>query len=336
MTSSPLSSEAPGVPSRGFRSWLRRYPLTSFFGLALGFSWLVSLPYLLSVWGIGTNPVMGGFMLKQWIGPALAGLVMAGALGGRGGLRELRSKGRKWRIGWLWWVAVTVVPPLLILLGVFLVVGVPAVPPAIGPGTAVTYLVSFVLVFIAVGLPEEIGWRGFALPRLQARFGPLVGTLILGVLWAGWHLPFFLVPDHGGGPNADWIAVATNFALFTLMVVILSIPLSFVFNRTGGSVFATALLHAAIDTPQLVWLPLLMPVGSQNSTSGEWQLNLAVVMTFGVVAALIVVLTRGRLGWSPTGHPALPTVSTPSPTQTRPGLVTTASTPNTTSLPRRR
>lgn len=306
MANSPLESEAPGVPSSGFRSRLRRYPLISFFALAYGFSWLVSLPYLLSVWRIGTNPLMGGFMLKQWIGPALAGLVMAGALGGRDGLRELRSKGRKWRIGWRWCLAVLVAPPLLILLGVLLVAGVPSVLPTIGSRFTVTYLVSFALVFIAVGLPEEIGWRGFALPRLQARFGPLVGTLILGLLWAGWHLPFFLAPDHGGGPNADWTAVATNFALFTLTVVILSIPLSFVFNRTGGSVLATALSHAAIDTPQLVWLPLLMPVSTQNSTSAEWQLNLALVMTFGAVAALIVVLTRGRLGWSP-----IPRHSTP-------------------------
>jgi hypothetical protein len=61
----------------------------------------------------------------------------------------------------------------------------------------------------------------------------------------------------------------------------------------------TALLHTAIDTPQLVWLPLLLPVGAANSTSGEARLDLAVLMAFGAVALAIVTLTRGRLGWNP-------------------------------------
>jgi hypothetical protein len=61
----------------------------------------------------------------------------------------------------------------------------------------------------------------------------------------------------------------------------------------------TALLHAAIDTPQLAWLPLLLPVGFANSPSGEGRLDLAVLVPFGVVALLIVAVTRGRLGWTP-------------------------------------
>ncbi len=176
------------------------------------------------------------------------------------------------------------------------VFGVPGTPPTLSPTLLGAYLGYFVLVFIAVGFPEELGWRGFALPRLQARLGPLRASLILGVLWAGWHLPFFLTPDHGGGPGADVAVVATNFALFTAMVVAMSVVFTFVYNRTGGSVFATAVLHTAIDTPQLVWLPLLLPVGIENSATGEGRLDLAVLVAFGVVAVVIAVLTRGRLG----------------------------------------
>jgi membrane protease YdiL (CAAX protease family) len=188
--------------------------------------------------------------------------------------------------------------PLLILVGVLAVFGVPTSAPAVGPGILASYLGYFVLVFFAVGLPEELGWRGFALPRLQARFGPLRGSLILGVLWAGWHLPFFLTPDHGGGPRADVMAVATSFLLFAGMVVVMAIPFSFVYNATRGSVFMTALLHAAIDTPQVVWLPLLLPVGIENSTSGEGHLNLALLLAFGTVALVILAMTKGRLGWT--------------------------------------
>jgi len=296
MTISPSRTEpAPGR----LRTLLRSSPLTSFFVLAYAFSWLVSVPYILSVWGVVPNSLMAGFMLKQWVGPALAAMVMAVVTGGRPGLRALRAAGRVWRVGWQWYVAVLVGAPLLILAGVLAVFGVPASLPGFGPGIVASYLGYFVLVFFAVGLPEELGWRGFALPRLQERFGPLGGTLILGALWAGWHLPFFLTPDHGGGPHADLATVATNFALFAGMVVLMAVPFSLVYNATRGSVFMAALLHAAIDTPQVVWLPLLLPVGIENSTSGEGRLNLALLMAFGVVAFVIVAVTKGRLGWSP-------------------------------------
>ena len=295
MTTSSLS--VVGAAS-GLRAWLRQHPLTGFFVLAYVFSTLVSLPYILFVWGLSPNDMMAGFMLKQWVGPALAAMVMAVVMGGRPGLRELRASGRLWRVGWPWYISVLVVPPLLILAGVLLVLGGPATPPAVGPGLIASYAGYFVLVFFAVGLPEELGWRGFALPRLQARFGPLGGTLILGALWAGWHLPFFLTPDHGGGPHVDLAAVATNFAIFAGMVVLMAIPFTFVYNRTGGSVFMSALLHAAIDTPQLVWLPLLLPVGIENSPLGEGRLDLAVLVPFAVVGLTIVAVTRGRLGWT--------------------------------------
>ncbi|HEY3409518.1 MAG TPA: type II CAAX endopeptidase family protein [Propionicimonas sp.] len=294
-----ISLPHAGPASGRLRTLLRSSPLTSFFVLSYTFSWLVSLPYILSVWGVVPNTLMAGFMLKQWVGPALAAMVMAVVTGGRSGLRELRAAGRAWRVGWQWYAVVLVGAPLLILAGVLAVFGVPTSLAGFEPGIVASYLGYFVLVFFAVGLPEELGWRGFALPRLQARFGPLRGTLILGVLWAGWHLPFFLTPDHGGGPQADVMVVVTNFALFAGMVVLMAVPFSFVYNATRGSVFMAALLHAAIDTPQVVWLPLLLPVGIENSTSGEGRLSLALLLAFGVVASVIVAVTKGRLGWAP-------------------------------------
>lgn len=283
----------------GLRHWLRGHPLTGFFVLAYASSWLVSLPYILSVWDVVPDTMLAGFLLKQWVGPALAAVVMVAVIGGRSGLRRLRASARAWRVGWPWYVVTLLGAPLLILAGVILVIGPPAALPRIGPELVVSGLGSFVVVFFAVGLPEELGWRGFALPRLQARFGPLRGSLLLGVLWAGWHLPFFLTPDHGGGPHAGLADVATNVAVFATMVVLLSVPFAFVYNRTGGSVFMTSLLHSAIDTPQLVWVPLLLPVGMENSTSGEGRLDLALLLAFGTLALLIVVFTRGRLGAAP-------------------------------------
>ena len=67
------------------------------------------------------------------------------------------------------------------------------------------YLPVLVLRMATTGLAEEPGWRDFASPRLQARRGPVVGTIILGSLWGGWHLPLFLT-TRGGGPNVTWVA----------------------------------------------------------------------------------------------------------------------------------
>jgi len=108
-----------------------------------------------------------------------------------------------------------------------------------------TYLSTYVLVVILGGpLFEEPGWRGFALPRLQPLHGPLVGTLILGLLWALWHLPEFLVPswaESSGGRSflamIKFVAAASAFA----------IVITWVFNHTKGSVFTAILVHASID-----------------------------------------------------------------------------------------
>jgi membrane protease YdiL (CAAX protease family) len=145
------------------------------------------------------------------------------------------------------------------------------------PVLLVSYPVYFVAVFFGVGLPEEIGWRGFALPRMQPRYGPLWGTLLLGVLWGFWHVLYFLTPDHGGGPGTGFAPFLMNFSIFLLMVIALAIIFTWVFNHTQGSIFISGLLHASIDTPQVVWVLLFLAVA-------ETRLNLAGLIVFGVPA----------------------------------------------------
>jgi uncharacterized protein len=157
----------------------------------------------------------------------------------------------------------------------------------------VSYPVYFVIVFFGGGpLGEEVGWRGFALPRMQPRYGPLWGTLLLGVLWVFWHLPDFLTPAQGGGPGVSFATLLTNFSIFFLFVVALAIIFTWVFNHTRGSIFIAILLYASINTPQVVWIPLFLAVDVTG-------MNLAALIAFGVPALLIVILTRGRLGYQP-------------------------------------
>jgi membrane protease YdiL (CAAX protease family) len=248
---------------------MREHPLLSYFILAYGLSWIVALPYVLSAWGAVSGNYTLIYGLKQWVGPALAGLIMARVMDGKEGQRDLWKSCRQWRAGWQWYLFILLGVPALLLLGILLQTGTPASFQGLSPNFLGTYLVTFVLVFLGVGLPEEIGWRGFALPRMQPRFGPLWGTLLLGILWTFWHLLYFFGPGHGGGPNTDAAALLKDFFVFFLMVMSLSIVFTWVFNHTRGSVFIAGLLHAAIDTPQLVWAPLFFAVGTTNSTAGR-------------------------------------------------------------------
>ncbi len=181
-------------------------------------------------------------------------------------------------------------------------VGMLVLPGAAGTfeGLTASLLVSYPFVFVAVAfgggpLGEEIGWRGFALPRLQLRYGALLATLLLGVLWACWHLPEFLTPSQGGGPGVGLAAFYQQFPIFLLMVIALSIIFTWVFNNTLGSLFLVILLHTSFDTFGSTVQPLF-------SASIVTSTNLPFLIGMGLLAVPILALTRGRLGYA-GAHP---------------------------------
>jgi membrane protease YdiL (CAAX protease family) len=292
-----IESNQPVTTSRSLKQVLQEHPLFFFFLMAYGFSWIISIPYVLSVWGILPGDYTFMFIMKQWVGPALAGIIMTRIMEGDAGYQNLRQRVRFWHVGWQWYLLILFGIPALLLLGIIIQPGALADFKGLTPGLPVSLLVNFILIFIGVGLPEEIGWRGFALPRMQPRYGPLRGTLLLGVLWGFWHLLYFFTPGHGGGPGTGLAPLLKNFSIFLLMVVALTIIFTWLFNHTQGSVFIASLAHTAIDTPQLVWAPLFIAVGESNSISGETGIDLAGLITFGVLALLILILTHGKLGY---------------------------------------
>jgi membrane protease YdiL (CAAX protease family) len=290
-TSIPSSQSTPAV--RGLRKVVRQHPLFFFFLMSYAFSWIILIPYMLSVWAILKGNFGFLYILKPFVGPTLAAIILTRITEGKEGLLRLRQRLGQRRAGWQWYLLILVAIPALILLGIIIQPGTLASFQGLTPRLLVTYPLYFVIVFFGVALPEEIGWRGFALPRMQPRYGPLWGTLLLGVLWCFWHLLFFLTPSHGGGPGTSFATFLTSFSYFFLMVMAIAIIFTWVFNHTGGSIFIANLVHAAIDTPQLVWIPLFLVVD-------ETRLNLASLIAFGAPALLIVMLTRGRLGYEPS------------------------------------
>lgn len=298
MEISNTTNQSASAP-KSLQQWMRQHALFSYFFLAFAFSWIISIPAVFSTWGGLAGDYTLGLYIKQWVGPALSAILMTRITEGKTGLLSLRHRIRQWRAGWPWYLFIFLGIPALVLLGIVILPDAHADFQGFTPRILQNYPLYFVGIFFATGLPEEIGWRGFALPRMQRHYGPLWSSVLLGALWAFWHLLSFLLPAHGGGPDVSFAAICTNFAIFFVMVVALAIIFTWVFNYTQGSIFIASLVHTAIDAPQLVWVPLFLTVGQTNSAEGEAGLNLALLITFGVMALLVLILTRGQLGYKP-------------------------------------
>ena len=282
-------------PSTGLRGTMRRHPLFFFFLMAYAFSWIILIPFILQEWDIVPRVFTFAFVLNPFVGPTLAAVIMTGIMDGKAGVLHLLRRCVQWRAGWQWYLFVLLGIPALLLLGTILLPGALAGFIGFPRAYLVIYLVNFVVIFFLGGpLGEEPGWRGFALPRLQLTYGPLKGTLLLGVLWACWHLPHFLTSVQGGGPGTGFATFLTNFPIFVVLVIALSIVMAWVFNHTRGSLFIAILLHASINTFGIV--APLFPVSNVPLVTST---NLAALIGLGVPALLIVILTRGRLGYQP-------------------------------------
>jgi membrane protease YdiL (CAAX protease family) len=299
--------DLPAQPPPPRQSVLTRYPLVSFFVMAYAFTWIVISPWTLGATGAGLLPVdlaapATGPLLAAGIlaGPALAAIIMAAVTEGRTGVHRLLARLVLWRVGARWYLLALLGVPLIMLLG-FLVYAMarPDLGALGGPVYGLTYLVEFVLIMILGGpLFEEIGWRGFALPRLQRRYGPLTASLVLGVLWAFWHLPQFLVPAWAASSGGGGIS---GIVLFVLVAVAFSVVFSWVFNNTRASLLIAVLVHTSIDA-----FSTTMGTVYPTAAASAWPM----IIGFGVVAVVLIAVTRGRLSYDQL-QDAPPTVRSP-------------------------
>lgn len=161
-----------------------------------------------------------------------------------GGVRSLAAKLTRWRVAPTYYAFALLIFPIVALAGALLAggLGQPVYPPTSSghdwqvwlPALASSFLLT---VLFTGGVPEELGWRGFLLPELQKRFTPLTASLIIGPVWTFWHLPLYLT---GPRPLAALVP-------FLVLVTLLSILYTWLYNRSGGSVLLVVLLHAAFN-----------------------------------------------------------------------------------------
>lgn len=220
-----------------------------FFVLVYGWTWLFWL--LAAAMRVSAQSTTGrALVIAGLLGPMLGGV----------GFTYAARDPALWRDYWTriidvrriplrWAATIVLVAPVLMALAALLAVasGDDVAPALIAARTAPfaaapLALGPFLLHVLIYGpVPEELGWRGYALDRLQVRFGTLSASLVLGALWAAWHLPLFFIrdmnPHYGEGAGSLW------FWLFMAQVVAISVVYSFVFNNTRRSTLAAILLH---------------------------------------------------------------------------------------------
>ena len=251
---------------------LRRHPLGVFFVLAFLFPWLI--------WGTTIAQTYGflSFHIPQplafWIGLNLATYLTAALTGGLPAIKDLLSRLVRWRVRPNWYLVALTLTAILSLaaIGVHLVlggrheVGVLLSLPNLVP--SLLFQVFFFL------LTEETAWRGFALPRLQSRYGALSASLILGLLWGLWHTPLVFIPGS--------FQASVPFVGFVLSAVATAIFTTWIFNHSHGSVLVAAILHGATD----------VTIAYANVMTGDLRL-FWIFIAVQWIAAAVIIITEG-------------------------------------------
>ncbi|MFC7135547.1 type II CAAX prenyl endopeptidase Rce1 family protein [Halobaculum litoreum] len=220
-------------------------PLGAFFVLTYAFTWALWIPLVGPLQGLLTFDVplwaLAGLLLGAF-GPTVAAVAVLWLSDGRGAVRDLLARFGKWRVGWRWYAVAVLVWPAVFgatYAGYTLIRSVPvSVTPALLATLPLVYVVRFALAVPTGPLAEEAGWRGFALPELQARHGPLVASLVVGLAWALWHLPMFFVP--GVALPATGTGDPVAILLYVVRTVGISIVFTWAYNGTGGASSSTS------------------------------------------------------------------------------------------------
>ena len=261
-------------------AFLKRHSLSMGLLLMFAFTWPIDLA------NSGLMPFQFPFLVYLFLGWGIvfAALLMTWLTLGRSGVISLLKRYLLWRVGWKWYLAAFFLLPILILGGVYINTALTGVPPDYGTvmaykifGASATLPLLVVPWFLyeIVTNGEEIGWRGYVLPRLQAKHTALAASLILGVIWGFWHLPKFL---------SHWNTV--SFAWFMVHTLAGSVLYTWMYNGTKGSLLLVTLFHASANTAGM-FVPMA------NTVSNENMGTYVIYVLLEVLAALIVVLVTG-------------------------------------------
>ncbi|MDB4951613.1 MAG: family intrarane metalloprotease [Gemmatimonadetes bacterium] len=264
--------------------WLRRHATAAGFALTFALAWGALLPALLRSGGVDAHAHASPLALAlASVAPGLAALVLTALLEGRAGLRALWGRVADWRAGWKWYAIAYKGPTVAAgaALVVFHLMGgrFPPLSEWDAPLLSTLFLVPL------AGLGQETGWRAFLLPRLQGRFGGLGASVVLGVGWGVWRLPFHLLPDESAGAVAAWMLAGA---------IPLTVLFTWVWNRSGARLLPVILLNASTEA--------ILRYGFGALPDGDLRL----LMLWDAVLLVLAALVLWREGPSLGRRPAIP------------------------------
>ncbi len=274
MAESTQMSQDQATQTKNHSVWL-------FYLLAFGWSWLFWVPLGLHEQSIVTLPdglyqfLNSSNNPAAW-GPLLAALLLTYLNGGWAGIKEIIRRGTRTRFGVFWYLVALLFFPI-VLGGAQWIAGMlgETIPPSPAFAQPISIPISFVIIFFTGGpLQEEFGWRGYATERLQTKYNALVASLIIGVLWATWHLPLFLSPRQEAYYNRPVWGIFVADILITVLF-------TWVYNNANKSIFATMLMHTSFNWSNYLFTTLFTDMGG--------------LIFFGtmIVVVVIVVLVYG-------------------------------------------
>lgn len=211
-----------------------------FFVVTFFLTWACWAPIVLVPLHARTLP----FAILLFIGifsPAIVSVSLTARSKGRAGVRELFQGMLKANMSARWYVFAVCFTISIKLFNALLLRAFTGTWPRFGD-VSLFLIPLAIMISTPVQSGEEIGWRGYALPRLAARMGLAKSSILLGIIWALWHLPLFFVPDSD--------TYHQSFFVYTLQVTALSVAMAWLWERTGRSLLLVMLMHAAVNNTQ--------------------------------------------------------------------------------------
>jgi len=254
---------------------VKGHPLITFFVLVYVLTWAIESPLVFLTDSVTATQGLVLVMLASNV-PSILAIVLTAIVFGRGSVRKLLGRLLLWRVNPIWYLVVFLGP--VALTGCVVLLNALMGGPALSLGMTLVGAAIFFAFSVVPGsaLGEEIGWRGYVLPRLQSRMSALGAALLIAPIWALWHLPLWLTGEPGRTP--------TLYTGFLVSAFALSVITTWVYNSTGGSLLMIVLLHATVNLPITLVRDDLGP-----------QATVPILLYFGllVVAAIGVVIVAG-------------------------------------------
>ncbi|HEU5102714.1 MAG TPA: type II CAAX endopeptidase family protein [Roseiflexaceae bacterium] len=272
-------------------AFTKRHPVLTYFALTFVISWtgllLVAGPSGISATSGPSETLLPFMYLGMLAGPSLAGVLLTGLVSGQAGFREVRSRLFRWQVGARWYALALLTAPLVWMATLFALslTSRAYLPDIVASDDKASLLLFGITVGLVVGMFEELGWTGFAIPRLRQRYGVLTTGLIVGVLWGAWHFPLFFWGSgtfSGGLPPALVLFVQLFSFLPAFRVLMV-----WVYDRTE-SLLVAMLMHASQVVCTLSLAPLAI-AGIPLVTS-----DLVFAAVLWVVVAVAAVASRGQ------------------------------------------